>query len=453
MSNDIYKSSFLQAADDWVCDSYAIDIRCLVRKDAKHSYLYEAAISLHPLPAPQDMSFRIDTSLLFAGQFQLFGQSKQKLLQVLDNATRGQVDVRGHTFKLSSEQPYDFYSEMSQRDRWFSDLHLQVIGSRALAPAPIDFASIDSALRRSVPPFDGLADIAAWLDLNDPRSAFDAPFIKIRVGPPVDLIFPGCSLENDFLHLTLHAHPRFDIGRIGLAIRVVPGNALESRKQVSSEIKWKRVRNGRREGVARIRLDHADSVLAMLMIGDSTVRRQWFLDPSKARNNRLIAMQLFDKDLRMVKQAVLETTDAMRFEIGVAALLFLLGFSPAVQLETNSPDLIVTTPGGKLVIVECTTRIADFNSKLGKLVDRRGALSKALQANDHQVRIDAVLVCALPKDQIAMQAADLDAHGVILIAKDDLTAGFDRVRLPRSPDEMVDAAVAQLVVRRNARTG
>lgn len=305
LSDDLFKTRFLQAAEDWVCDPYSIEIRYLIWKDGNQSYLREALIGLSPLPAPRDMSFHVDTSLLSAGQSQLPNQSKKKLLQVLDHAAQGQISVSGSSYTLGNEQPCEFDSEMVHRDRWFSDLHLQVIGRQALALTPLDAASIENALRRSTPPFDGLADLVGWLELNNPQSN-NFPSIKIHVLPPVDLYYDACSLKNDHLHLTLHAHPSFDISRIGLAVRAVPGKALESRKQVASEIKWKRVRNGIREGIALISLEQSDNVLVMLMIGDHTVRRQWFLDPSKARNNRLVAMQHFDKELRMVREAVLK---------------------------------------------------------------------------------------------------------------------------------------------------
>jgi hypothetical protein len=137
---------------------------------------------------------------------------------------------------------------------------------------------------------------------------------------------------------------------------------------------------------------------------------------------------------------VLESSESARFENGVAALLFLLGFTPSVQLETDAPDLIVTTPGGKLAIVECTTRIADFAAKVGKLVDRRGALSKQLSASGHPAQIIAVLICRLPRDQIAAQAAELHAHKIILLTGDDLLKSFDSVRTPADADMMLDAA-------------
>lgn len=451
--NDLYRSLFLKAAEDWICDSYSIDIRYFAGRNGDQLHLWEAFIMVSPLPPSRDISFRVEMDHFYAGQCQLTSQSKQKVLEVLNRATQGQVKVYRRSLCLSNEQPYDFYSEMIHRDRWFSDLHLQVIGSRSPDPTAIDIANIDNALRRNDPPFDGLADIAGWLGLTDPRYAQNPPSIKIRVGPPVDLMTSECSLKDDRLSLILHAHPRFDVSRVGLGVRAVPGNALDTRKQVSTEINWKRARNGRREGIARISLEQADSVLAMLMIGDSTVRRQWFLDPAKARNSRLIAVQHFDRDLNMVRKALFEPSGSERFEKGIAVLLFLLGFTPVLQVETDSPDLVVTTPSGKLVIVECTIRIADFSSKLGKLVDRRGSLSKALQASSHHSSVHAALVCAMPRDQIAMHTVELETHQVILITRDDLTEAFEQLRFPSNPDEMLDNLVARLTARRNVLDG
>lgn len=434
---------FISAAEDWVCDSFSVDIRYFAGKHENDIHLWEALIVLNPLPPLHDMNFHVETSQFYAGQFQLSKQPKQKSLKLLNRAAQGQIDVYGHSFCLSGEQPFSLYSEMIHRDRWFSDLHLQVIGTRQSIPSAIDVASIDNALRRNALPFDGLADIAGWLGLGDPRYSNNPPSINIRVGPPVDLIFSECKLENDQLRLILYAHPRFDISRVGLAVRAVPGSALESRKQVKSEINWKRARDGKREGIALIGLEQADSVLVMLMIGDTTVRRQWILDPAKARNSRLIAIQHFDRDLRMVRQAVLEPLGSDHFEKGIAALLFLLGFAPVLQVEKDSPDLVVTTPSGKLVIVECTTRFSDFSAKLGKLVDRKVSLSRALQASGHHSRVDAVLVCALPKAQIATQADELKIHQVILVTNEELLVAFDRLRFPNDPDEIIDRAIVQ----------
>lgn len=434
----------MSAAADWICDDYSLDIRYIAEESTKGPQIWQASIGIHPLEAPSDLSFSVCPINFRIGQVQRFPASKNELIDLLLHATNGAIDTPNGKLSLACERPHDFYSEMGSRERWFSELHLQVVGSHIPCASPMDLAAVDSALRSANPPFDGLSEAAMWLGFAPPGTTTRPPFIDIRVGPPCDLIFQKCSLLNDRLDITLHAHPNFDTRRVGLAVRGAPGVGLDGRKQVSDEIRWGNVRAGRRVGKARVKLKNADSALVMLMIGRSTVRRQWFLDPQKARNNRLLAVQHFDQDLKMIRSAVLETSDSARFEQGVAALLFLLGFSPCLQLETASPDLIVTTPGGRLVIVECTTRIADFSAKLGKLVDRRGSLTKSLSASRHPSEVVAVLVCRLPRDQIAAQVEELRSRSIILIAGEELVSGFNLVRHSNDPDEILDEAFSSL---------
>lgn len=446
MINDALASRFQLAAESWVCDSYSIDIRYLAGLDSNDQYrIWSASVLLAPLPPQRNMSFQINKGKFIAGQLQLSGQSKNGLTKILELAIEGELKVHGKRLRLIADQRLDYYSEMGYRDRWYADLHLQLSGSRILGVEPIDTASIDSELRKSNPPFDGLTDLISWLGLSDSTLGTSQPSLALRINPPVDIIFEKCGLNSGVLTLILHAHPKFDVNRLSLGMLIFPREGLEARQQISSQIAWKRVRNGRREGVANVQIESAESALVMLLIENSTVRRQWFVDSSRARNNRLLAIQHFDKDLRMIKQAVFEPgSESMKFEVGIASLMFLLGFSPAVQLETDSPDLIVTTPAGKIIVVECTTRIADFSSKLGKLVDRRGALHKSLKNGGHNGNVAGILICALPRDQIAAKASELSIHKIVLIAKEELVSAFERLSFPNDPDKLLTDALEKL---------
>lgn len=444
MSNENILQSFLHAADAWLCDEYAVDIRYMAEIDGVNTSIWDASIMLNPLPPSHDLSFRVISERFVVEQFQCPGMTKLELQSLIAKAAIGEIEIADRTVKLATDRPLSYFSEMLYRERWFSPLHIKVNGAVMPPPTTIELVAIDNALRVSEPPFDGLADAATWLGLIAPGTHADACSINIRVGPPVDLVFDECQLSENRLALTLHAHSNFDVGRVRLAVRSAPGVALNGRKQIADMIVWGNVSDNRRIGVVEIELEQADNVLVMLLIEDFSVRRQWFIDPTKARNNRLLAVQHFDSDLKMVRQAVLESSDSAKFEHGVAILLFLLGFTPSVQLETDAPDLIVTTPGGKLAIIECTTRIADFAAKVGKLVDRRGALSKQLLSSGHPAEVVAVLICRLPRDQIAAQADDLRAHNTIMFAREDLQAAFDQVRAFNNPDKMLENAIARI---------
>lgn len=428
-----------------MCDGYHLDVRFIAGGKGTSHEIWDALIGLTPVPPQRDHSFRIEADGFSAGQLQSNGESKQSLLALLERAASGILTVAGKDLSLFGVTRMSLYSEMGHRDRWFSDLHLRIGGDTNGPASPHELVTIDNALRKALPPFDGLVDLASWLGVTSPGSGASAG-ITIRINPPVDLAYDKCTLENDLLRLTLVAHASFDVTAVGLGIRAAPGNGLDARMQGASKISWSGSDNGKREGIAELHVKDADSALVMLTIGQSTVRRQWFLDATKARNNRFLAVQHFDRDLKMTKNAVLNSIDATKFENGIAALLFLLGFSPAVQLETDSPDLIVTTPGGRLALVECTTKIADFGSKLGKLVDRRGSLVKSLQASGHPTQVTAALICRAPRDQIAASLEELRKHKVILLAGDDLEAAFDHVRFPNDPDKLLQQADALIEI-------
>lgn len=444
MDNEDILQTFLRAADKWVCDRYTIDIRYLSNIEGREFAIWDALVYLNPLPPSRDFSFHINTGQFAVGQIQRPGLKKSELTRLLHQATVGELATEDGIARVKVDKKVGYWSEMLYPGRWLADLHLQVSGEMRPFPSGIEYAAIENSLRKAKPPFDGLADAAAWLGLGNPGAKSHPPSINIRVMPPVGLIFEECRLDADSLTLTLHAHPKFDVRRVGLAVRAAPGNGLDGRRQIGEMIKWGRVKDGLRVGIAQVMLAQADSILAMLMIEDMTVQRQWIIDTAKARNNRWVAVQHFDKELRKIRDSVFDSQDSTRFEHGVAALLFLLGFTPSVQLESDAPDLIVTTPGGRLIVVECTTRIADFSAKIGKLVDRRGALTKQLTAAGHSAQVISVLICRLPRDQIAAQADELRALSTILVAGEDLATAFDRVRFPQDPDTLVQSAMEWL---------
>lgn len=442
--SDLQKNAFLATAVEWICDDYALDIRYIAIPGVGGPSLINAAVGLYPMQSKVDNSFRIHTPNIWVGQIQRYPMKKSEIEQILRSATDGFIALPDMELQLSGNLPFDYYSEMTNTNRWFSELHLQISGGTASMPSSQSRLEMDNALRAAATPFDGIQDVMNWLGLDASALNGGRPVITVRVGPPVDLIFDRSKLSDDQLSLEFYAHPSFEIERLTLAIRGEPSSDLSGRTQQAQSISWQDSTDGKMVGTLKTSLSNVDSALTMLLIGQSTVRRQWFVDVAKARNRRWMATQHFDSDLQKVRNAVLEPVDSRRFEQGVASLLFLLGFSPVVLIETDAPDLIVTTPGGQLVLVECTTRIAEFSSKMGKLVDRRGSLSKALSNARHPSEIRAVLICATERDQIATPQDELQKQKVLLLTKEDLVASFDLVRHQSDPDALLSGAFEKL---------
>lgn len=441
------KEQFIDAVENWVCDPYTVVIQYIAQRIDGAISIRGASIDLFPLPFPKDLSFSLDSGEILAGHILLHGQSREAIFRIIENAVNGKLEIGVGAISLKNEGAFSYYSEHLYGDKWFSGLHLQVSGNQsALAQLPYqNVARIEAQLRRSSPPFDGLQDLSTWLSLNNPLQTNQPPSITIRVGTPVDIILPESRLDQDELSLVLHAHPQFDLGKYEVAINTMPGDGVHGRFLASSRIKWKKkVSKGKREGKARIKLKNADSAFMMLTIGEITVRRHWLPDPKKASNSRLVSTQLFDNDLKQVRNALFDSQDPNRFEKGVGALFFLMGFSPGMQVESDAPDIIAATPSGRLVVVECTMRIADFSSKLGKLVDRKNALLKELQGSRIPNRVEGILVCRLPKSQIAINVSELKSHQIILLTEEDLQHAITMLREHLDLDKYIDDTLSQL---------
>jgi hypothetical protein len=439
------KAAFLERCNEWLCDGYSCDVRYLAIANGGAYALFDAVVLLNPLPHSVDNSLIVRAGSLAAGQQQVADVPKSQLMAMVEEALAGVVVNGSHEMVLSADGAYQLHIAPMSGETWFHPLTCRVIGA-APNTAAIDRPALDTSLRASEPPFDGAEDLRNWLGLRLPASE-SLSSIAITVSPPVDLLIDRSGFIGDTLRLTLTSHRNADRSLVGLAIRAVPGGGLISRFQVADKITWSETSSGLFEGTVEIALPGESAALSMLLVGSETVRRHWFLHATNAPNYRIAAVKHFDVDLRMIRQGLFDSPDSRRFEAAVAALLFVLGFSAAVQLETDAPDIVVATPAGRIVLVECATRIADIGAKTGKLVDRRGALQKALRVGNKALDVSAALVCRLPRDQIAARSGDVSAMGVLLATAEDLNEALIRAEVSADADQILTEALQRLMAR------
>lgn len=441
------RDQFIESAAAWVCDSYSLDVRYLAARDQQGLHLLDALLVATPFPPIQvNQELSIDVSSILAGREILPNLSKERVIELINLAASGRVMVKEQVLALDNHRPLDFYSEPHHRETWLANLHLHVIGAQLTPASTIDVTNTDRLLRSAPHPFDGMDDLCSWLNLSDVRPNGKACGINIRVLPPVDLFLDQDNLESNRFRLRLEAHFKLDRKKVGLATREFPGNGIATRKQLANQIKWQRSKDRRRQGTLEVTLANADSVLTMLSVDGLTVRRHWFVDQEKAINARYVATQLFDKELKQLKQAVLpdpgdaNKNDSARFEKGISSLLFLLGFAPGNQVENDAPDIVLWSPSGRIVLVECTLKTSDFRAKLDKLVGRRNELVSKLESTGHNLGVDAALACALPREQISVDNKYLSQSRVVLLTREDIERAFYRVRNPVNPDELLKQA-------------
>ncbi|WP_175052393.1 hypothetical protein [Paraburkholderia sediminicola] len=445
--NPSHTTAFFNALDNWTYDGYHVDQRLIARRKPGENQIFEiwgASIVFHPVPAQNNYSGVVRTETVFAEQLQKRVDSKDEIVEIVNRAMRGEIQTNDG-ISVCLRGVLGPTTEIN-REGWFFDSNICVVGD-ANGDVARDLQSVDNELRLAEIPFDGISDLAGWFGITLPIE-YGTPSITVRIAAPADLRIAETILEQDKLSLVIHTHPAFDTSQLRLALRAVPGDGLSARMQVAQRIEWASL-EGRLEGTAVIPIKDADQVLTMLMVGKNPVRRQWFADKTKARNQRLMAYRLYDKDLSQLRKAVLKEDDSSRFEKAVAGMLFLRGFTPVELLETDGPDLIVATPLGRLAIIECTLRSADIAKKIGKLVDRRAKLEKALEESKHLPTVIAVLVCRQDANELAAEAKSAEENRVLLVTGENLRHQLDvEPRAPVDPDSLYEQALQMLATKR-----
>jgi len=438
MSNQQY-TVFFAAMEKWLCNDHSLHMRYLAIKNGEELQILSALMAAMPTAANADRDFQVVAGNLYAGQVELAPQSVPEMLDSFNKACAGEISVQGLSLTLKVPPKIEYYSEVRAPDTWYSVLNLQVLGEQIPLPSYQDFVAYDNLLRVASPPFDGITDLVGWLGLADPRNNNRAPYIDLRVGAPVDLLFNQGSLRQDKLVLNFQAMQGFDISKVDVAIRTVPGEGV-GRHLISELVQWQEVREGYRHGSLEITQKNAVQILVMLSLDKNTVRRHWFVDLAKSRNARLASFQAYDSELPKLRDALLKAPekDSRGFEKAVNSLLYLLGFSSAQSIDTEAPDIVAVSPSGRVLIVECTIKTSDTATKIGKLVDRRGVLVKRLKKAELDTSVVALLVCATPRDQISYDQAQLKKQKVMVVAKENIEEALTRLNRDLDPDALLE---------------
>ena len=421
------------AFEDFLHEGYSVSLRYMALQSSDDSmHLVGLSVSAGPLEVDESLSFALENSQVVAGLSNLNNQSAKHILKLLKDGALGLLILNGRRYEFSNP-PHYYTSELDDINRW--DYDAQLKGAITRTPTgKFDFAAIDRSLRIADIPFDGVSDLASWLELPNPAKQDFSPSVELRVRPPIDCYIHETFLSDDKLHLVVACHRTLDVSEIRIAIRSVPDRGLSSRMQVAESLQWTQQNAVINTGKAIINLENAEASLVIVSFAGKTIRRQWFIDPVRARSSRTFALRHFDLELRQLRKCLLEGSDSTKFELAVSALLFMLGFAPAPQLETDAPDIIATTPSGRLLLLECTLKTADFTVKVGKLVDRRNSLQERFDKEKHFARIHAILICRVRREQIVYDEEHLKKLGIQLLTLTDLELALEKINNPGDPD-------------------
>lgn len=439
-------SGLLTSLSEWACNPYGSDLRYIgyTAPDGKIELL-SAELVLYPLPIARVSSFEVRADGLIAGQYIQDDLAPSSLLAVVNDAINGTVTTEHTTFKIPMRGILSPKIDQ-ENQQWTIRPTLVLSGNRPTSlPDRSALSSIDQKLRMCPIPFDGIGDLVRWLAVEDPRESRSSPSIKIILHAPCEVAFADSGFDQDTFTIAVNAHPDLNTDNLSVAVVGYPGQAEDSRHQLGPEMVWANDEEaGLQRGKATVSLPLAERALVIVSVGQTCVQRQWFAHTAKSQNDRLLAVRAFDKDLKQIRYNLFEGSQPEKFELAVAALAFLRGFIPSVQLETDSPDIVLMTPGGQMVLVECTLSTKDVHTKVGKLVDRRHTIAEALAAAKMSRPILAVLVTRQQRDQIAMTDDDFRERKIGLVTRQQLEDQIQFAGHLHDPDLTVSTTLAAM---------
>lgn len=436
MSGEDYLELFKTASSQWLCDPYSVEICFIAKKAPDFNQLLACIVNFWPIGTSPSESLRVVANDIIAGRERITDCSLKKLNTLIAGLEQGKLILEDFSFAMEAKQGLKYYSEMISNDRWFCDAHLIINGDAQNPFSSTEITKINSELRLAELPFDGVQDLIGYLNLPDTLSNHEQTQIEIRISPPVDVQIEENSLSNEQLQLTLHAHSKLEAKTVALAIQEFSeGSSI--RKQVASQIEWKQAENGRQVGKLLIKTTNAFAVKTVLMAGKNTVRRQFFEDILKVSNRRLFAISVFDNELKKLRKDLTDTNNSEHFEKAVNSLAYILGFSGCVMNETDAPDIILSTKNHNLVLIECTLKTADFNNKLGKLVDRKNTLIELLKKAGDNRKVHCYLICGQSEAAIVHDKKVFLNHNIVLLTKESLLQLLENLRFPQEPDELL----------------
>ncbi|TPG04711.1 hypothetical protein EAH88_17460 [Rhodanobacter glycinis] len=446
LSINSFRDNFSEAAREWLCESYHVEYRYIARDTGSGLEVVHAMVLFYPwMDSSQDskqFNFHIKAGNFEIGQMVLPDQVLIEAHRVLDDALNGQINLPSVKMTLSSRASMYHYLRGPAPNPWVNMIHMSVTAmgaERLVLPQ-----SLDDDLRRAEVPFDGYTDVLSWLGLNDFSHPGGLPSIAVIVHPPAQIAVQDGKLADENLNVIIDVMPSVDINTVSVAVIGSPPAGISLRKQLCKHLTWALQPDTKRmRGTGAVELPNAYRALVALSIGNIYVQRQWYSDPSLSKNVRFAATQEFDYELAKIK-ARLNSTDARTFEKAVAALMFLSGFAPLLPLEDEGPDIIGVTPGGQVVLVECTTKTTDAIAKIGNLVLRREALRTAFTRGKHSNPVMAVLVCQTPKSHIHASDVELARHDVLLITQENLVSQIVTVQDPVDADELCTRGLERL---------
>lgn len=299
---------------------------------------------------------------------------------------------------------------------------------------------LDWELKSAKLPFDSLNELLNEYSLGGYKGDFAHIEVVALVAAEVDF---NSVVKGAMAKPAMFLANSLDQADCYLGYRVLlHGEVIERGSISGSDMEWEPAEHYMR-GTGSLTIP-SGAVLQCFATYRGFVHHQgWVADPALSQNPRRAALEEFDDKLAVLRDFLFEEKkqrkEARDFEIGIAWLLWMLGFSVAhsgaTSRTSDATDILATTPGGHMALVECTTGHIKAETKLAKLVERAQTMRRRLDASGNRhIRLLPVIVTALGRDEVKADLDQAQQLGVAVVAREDLRDALSRTIMLQNAD-------------------
>lgn len=391
--------------------------------------LVGAVIELRANSPPGMREFSIETAGLFAGHCWVPADAT-RLETVIERALSGIVMAGGRIWTLHPE------GSGSLR----ANGQLQAAGAESALTPTLRIAGgelyrllnrdrIAAELRASDPPFSGLDDLAAAIGLG---ARFpDLATLDLVASPLISLSADHVG-DSDRVRIECRLADGLPMDQVCIGVLGAGADPHEERILFRGHtIEWK-PGDGAQLGTFEVSHTRDEPLRCFLTYRGHPIQdcRVVQIRPAIRGLGRQL-WEVFDIGLAQLEARLFpkaseyeNRTTSDQFEEAVAALFSILGF-PALSVPSNqqqkAADIVLTTPGGNVVLVECTLENVNKPGKLSRLVNHGERFTAILRDFGHpEPKVLKVIVSPRPHEALLADFADAANAGVVVLCGENL---------------------------------
>lgn len=290
----------------------------------------------------------------------------------------------------------------------------------------------DWEVKAATTPYDNIAELLLEYGLGPLRD--DAVNLEV-IASHVAAIDLSSTVTGNKARPALFLANGLSPDRATLGYRVFSqGRVVQRATIVGAMMQWEQ-RDALQYGTAEINIPPAAVLHCIATYAGSAQHQGWLLDSSTVQNPQRSAYEAFDEKLEVLHDFLSKSggkgRDARDLETGVSWLLWMLGFSVAhlggTDKTQDAPDLIVTTPSGNFVVIECTTGLLKTENKLARLVERTETLRQRLEASGNRhLHVLPTVITTKSRDEVRADLEQAERLGVLVLTRESLEDGLKR---------------------------